>query len=335
MQDAKKQIVVLGAGFGGLLFCQRFRHPEAQVTLVDRQNHHLFQPLLYQVATAGLSAPDIAEPIRSILSRRSDVSVLLDTVTRIDVEQGRVLLSRSALDYDYLVVALGGQTSYFGHPEWAEFAPGLKSLDDALRIRRDVLLAFERAENEPDPEIRSRLMTIAVVGGGPTGVELAGAFAELSRHVLRRDFTHIDPTQAHVMLLEGGDRILPQFSRALSANAERQLRRLGVDVQTHALVKEMKSGHIELRDGRELQAANIVWSAGVAANPLTQDLGTELDRAGRVKVMPRFERARQVVGLRDWRQRAGVEPERIAGAGRLAGGDADGRARRQDHSPRD
>lgn len=191
MTTAPKEILVLGAGFGGLTFCQTFRHAKASITVVDANNHHLFQPLLYQVAAAGLSAPEIAEPVRSILSRRKDVTVLMDKVTGFDLASRRVQCEHHTLDYDYLVVALGGVTSYFGHPEWAEFAPGLKSLEDALRIRRDVLLAFERAENETDPAVRSRLMTLAVVGGGPTGVELAGAFAELARHVLRSDFRRI------------------------------------------------------------------------------------------------------------------------------------------------
>src|SRR5256885_271321 len=191
-----KHIVVLGAGFGGLTFCQAFNHPQARVTLVDRQNHHLFQPLLYQVATAGLSAPEIAQPIRSILSDRPNVTVLLDNVVDFNLAEKKVLLEKNTLAYDYLVLALGGATSYFGRPEWEPFAPGLKSLDDALRIRRHVLLAFEKAENEADSAARDPLMTIVVVGGGPTGVELAGAFAGLARTVLRKDFRRIDPAQA-------------------------------------------------------------------------------------------------------------------------------------------
>src|SRR5213596_768318 len=190
-------VVVLGAGFGGLTFCQRFRHPTACVTIVDRQNHHLFQPLLYQVATAGLSAPEIAQPIRGIVSEQPNVSVLLEQVVDFDLGGKRVRLERATLSYDYLVLALGGVTSYFGHPEWEQFAPGLKSLDDALLIRRNILLAFERAEDESDRERLRQLLTIVVVGGGPTGVELAGTFAELSRFVLKRDFRHIDPTHAH------------------------------------------------------------------------------------------------------------------------------------------
>ena len=201
-----KRIVVLGAGFGGLTFCQAFKHRRARVTLVDRQNHHLFQPLLYQVATAGLSAPEIAQPIRSILSDRPHLTVLLDNATDFNLAERKVFLEQNTLSYDYLVLALGGVTSYFGHPEWERFAPGLKSLDDALGVRRQILLAFERAENETKAAEHDRLMTIVVVGGGPTGVELAGAFAELARHVLKRDFRRIDPTQARIVLIEAAPR---------------------------------------------------------------------------------------------------------------------------------
>ena len=199
----KARVLVLGAGFGGLTFCKRFRHPNANVTLVDRTNHHLFQPLLYQVATAGLSAPDIAQPVRSILSGASNVTVLMDEALDFDLPGRRVILGEGPLGYDYLVLALGGVTGYFGHPEWEEFAPGLKSLEDALRIRRNLLLAFERAEKETHAQARDALMTIVVVGGGPTGVELAGACAELTRFVLKRDFDHIDPAKARVILIEG------------------------------------------------------------------------------------------------------------------------------------
>src|SRR6266567_12562 len=198
-------IVVLGAGFGGLTFCQIFRHPGARVTVVDRSNHHLFQPLLYQVATAGLSAPEIAQPIRSILSDHPSVTVLMEEVTEVTLAAKRVKAGDLILDYDYLVLALGGRTTYFGHPEWEQFAPGLKTLDDALRIRSRVLLAFEKAENAADASERDRLMTSVVVGGGPTGVELAGAFAELSRHVLKEDFHRIDPAKAHVILIEASN----------------------------------------------------------------------------------------------------------------------------------
>jgi NADH:ubiquinone reductase (H+-translocating) len=286
MSNPTKQILVLGAGFGGLTFCQAFKHPGAAVTLVDAQNHHLFQPLLYQVAAAGLSAPEIAEPARSILSRRQHVMVLMDTVLGLALDARTVSCRDHTLSYDYLVVALGGVTAYFGHPEWAEFAPGLKSLEDALRIRRQVLLAFERAENEPDPEVRRRLMTIVVVGGGPTGVELAGAFAELARHVLRRDFRRIDPGQARVILVEAGSRLLPQMPERLSASARRQLERFGVEVRLNTKVADIRRGEVHLDGGQVLATENIVWAAGVAAHPLAAQLGAERDRAGRVKVLP-------------------------------------------------
>ena len=281
-----KHIVVLGGGFGGLTFCQTFNHPQALVTLVDRQNHHLFQPLLYQVATAGLSAPEIAQPIRSILSDRSRVTVLLDTVTGFNLGEKKVFLEKSALTYDYLVLALGGVTSYFGHEEWEQFAPGLKSLDDALRIRRRILLAFEKAENATDTAERRRLMAMIVVGGGPTGVELAGAFAELARHVLKSDFRRIDPAQARIILIEAAPRILAHLPPELSASAQRQLESMGVEVRTDARVRHIARSRVELEDGQVLDAENIIWAAGVSASPLTQKLGVDLDRAGRVKVNP-------------------------------------------------
>jgi NADH dehydrogenase len=280
------RVVVLGAGFGGLTFCHVFSYPEAEVTLVDRQNHHLFQPLLYQVASAGLSAPDIAQPIRSILRNKRNVTVELRNVTGFDLARREVQLDDGNLHYDYLVLALGGVTSYFGHPKWEQHAPGLKSLDDALNIRRKVLLAFEQAENSLDAAERKRLMTITVVGGGPTGVELAGAFAELARHVLKRDFRRIDPRQAHVILLEAGPRLLPQFSPRLSAKAAARLAKLGVDVRTNVRVENIGDGFLQLADSTRLESANILWAAGVAANPLTQKLGVELDRAARVCVQP-------------------------------------------------
>ena len=279
-------IVVLGAGFGGLTFCQKFHHPTARVTLVDRTNHHLFQPLLYQVATAGLSAPEIAQPIRSILADKPNVTVLMDEVRDFDLASCQVVLGKNTLEYDYLVVALGGATGYFGHPEWAEFAPGLKSLDDALRIRREVLLAFERAETESDPAAVTALMTIVVVGGGPTGVELAGAFAELTRVVLRRDFRHIDPSQARVILIEASSNVLSHMHPDLAASATEQLASLGVQIRTSTKVKNITRGRVELDSGECIDAENILWAAGVGASPLTQKLSAELDRAGRIKGLP-------------------------------------------------
>ncbi len=284
-ERALPHIVVLGAGFGGLTFARSFPRHLARLTIVDRQNHHLFQPLLYQVATAGLAAPDIAQPIRSILRGKPDLTVLLAEARAIDLGARKVTLDRGELTYDYLVLAFGGQTSYFGHPEWARFAPGLKTADDALRIRRQVLLAFERAEAESDPARRDELMTIVVVGGGPTGVELAGTFAELARKVLRRDFDRIDPARARVLLIEGGPRVLPTYSEKLSASARRQLERLGVDVRTASTVRAIREGEVELPTG-PIRAANIIWAAGVSALPLTRTLGVETDRAGRIKVAP-------------------------------------------------
>jgi NADH dehydrogenase len=279
-------IVVLGAGFGGLTFCQSFKHAAARITVVDRTNHHLFQPLLYQVAASGLSAPEIAQPIRAILSHRPNITVLLDQVTDINLGERRVVLGKNSLSYGYLVLGLGGCTSYFGHPEWEEFAPGLKTLDDALRIRSRILLAFERAENTTDAAERDRLMTVVIVGGGPTGVELAGAFAELARTVLKRDFRRIDPTQARIVLLEGAPVILSHLPPDLSASAARQLKRLGVQVRVSTRVKNIRRGEVELESGEVIHADNILWAAGVAASALTQKLGVELDRAGRVKVNP-------------------------------------------------
>jgi NADH dehydrogenase len=293
--DATKRahIVVLGAGFGGLTFCQTFKHANARVTVVDRQNHHLFQPLLYQVATAGLSAPEIAQPVRSILARKSNVTVLLDEAVDIQLVDRRVRLKNSTLEYDYLVLALGGVTSYFGHPEWERVAPGLKSLEDALTIRGNILLAFERAENAVDPVEQARLMTIVVVGGGPTGVELAGAFAELTRHVLKADFRRIDPTKARVILIEGGPRVLSQLPAKLSESAARQLAALGVQVRTNCRVRNLTEGRVEAESGppgvaspEVIHAENVIWAAGVSAHPLTRKLGVELDRSGRVKVNP-------------------------------------------------
>src|ERR1700733_735392 len=279
-------VVVLGAGFGGLAFCKHFQMADARITLVDRTNHHLFQPLLYQVATCGLSAPDIAQPVRSILSDRKDITVLLDLVTGFDLAQKKVFLEKSSLAYDYLVLAMGGQTSYFGHSEWEQFAPGLKTLDDALRIRSHILLAFEQAENEADATARDKLMTVVIVGGGPTGVELAGSFAELTRTVLNRDFRRINPAQARIILIEGAPAVLSHLPPDLSASAQRQLEALGVQVRTSTPVKNIRAGEVELAGGKIIHAGNILWAAGVSASPLTKKLGVELDRAGRVKVNP-------------------------------------------------
>ena len=285
MESKLAHVVVLGAGFGGLTFCEHFKHPNARVTIVDRQNHHLFQPLLYQVATAGLSAPEIAQPIRSILRDQPNLSVLMDSVEDIRLAERRVVLSHQTLAYDYLVLALGGITTYFGHPEWEAVAPGLKTLDDAVRIRRDILLAFEKAETASTAEERERLMTIVVVGGGPTGVELAGAFAELARHVLVRDFRRIDASKARVIVIEASPVVLSHLPLELAQSGQRQLEALGVEVRTNTRVTAIREGCVETTSGI-ICAENVIWAAGVGASPLTRKLGVELDRAGRVKVKP-------------------------------------------------
>jgi NADH dehydrogenase len=284
-QTRLPHIVVLGAGFGGLYFAKAFPSRLARVTVVDRQNHHLFQPLLYQVATAGLAAPDIAQPIRSILRKKPNLTVLMAEVRRVDLGARKVELDNGVLEYDWLVIALGGQTSYFGHPEWEEHAPGLKSLDDAVRLRRHVLLAYEQAERETDAARRAELMTTVVVGGGPTGVELAGTFAELARTVLYRDFDHIDPRQARIILVEGGDRVLGTFPPDLSQSALKQLQKLGVEVRLKTKVTAIRAGEVEL-DGQSMRAGSIIWAAGVGAVGLTRSLGVPVDRAGRIQVRP-------------------------------------------------
>ena len=286
MAEKRTRIVVLGGGFGGLTFCRSFRLPDTDVILVDRQNHHLFQPLLYQVATAGLSASEIAQPIRSILRDKPNVRVHLGEVESLRPTERLVLGNGRTLEYDYLIVALGGQTGYFGHPEWEAFAPGLKSLEDAQRIRRDVLLAFERAENSEDPVEQQRLMTVVVVGGGPTGVELAGAFAELARHVLNRDFRKIDPTRARIVLVEGAARLLGAFPQHLADDAADTLQKMGVEVRCGLRVRDIRSEVVEFHSGERIEAGNILWAAGVNASPLTRDLGAPLDRTGRVLVNP-------------------------------------------------
>jgi NADH dehydrogenase len=279
------RIVVVGAGFGGLSFCKNFPGGLAHITVIDRQNHHLFQPLLYQVATAGLSAVDIAQPIRAVLRHKPDLEVMMAEVQGLDLARRKVLLPHGELDYDYLVLAMGGMPSYFGHDDWIPFAPGLKSLDDALTIRRQILLAFEKAETETDEERRKELMTVIVVGGGPTGVELAGTFAELARTVLVRDFDRIDPSKARIILIEGGSRVLGTFPEDLSASALRQLRRLGVEVRLGQHVQAIRKNEVEMPGG-EIIRGNVLWAAGVSASPLTRQLGVETDRGGRLKVQP-------------------------------------------------
>lgn len=278
-------IVVVGAGFAGLMFVRRFPSHLARITVIDRQNHHLFQPLLYQVATAGLSAVDIAQPVRAIFGARPNLDVIMSEVTGIDPANRRVRHGRGELTYDYLVLAAGGTTSYFGHGDWEQFAPGLKSLDDALRIRRMILSSLERAETEPDPVKQDAAMNILVIGGGPTGVELAGACAELTRTVLNRDFDRIDPATVRVRLIEGSPRVLAAFPPELSAKAQRQLEKLGVEVFTGLRVEAIRRGEVVV-GGETIHADNIIWAAGVSAAPIAQRLGVATDRAGRIPVLP-------------------------------------------------
>jgi NADH dehydrogenase len=282
-------VVILGAGFGGITAAQSLAHADVRVTIVDRRNHHLFQPLLYQVAMAGLSPADIASPVRSVLKRQENATVLLAEVTSVDLENKRLVLDEGTLDYDFLIYAAGAQNFYFGHPEWEKHAPGLKSVEDALEIRRRVLLAFEEAERCEDEALRDKLLTFVVIGGGPTGVELAGAVAELSHHVLAREFRRIDPDRAHVILVEAGNRVLPTFSENLSTRAVDQLSDLGVDVQMgERVVKIDEDGVVIVKDGVEerIHASTVVWGAGVAPVPLAKTMGVPLDRAGRVIVNP-------------------------------------------------
>jgi NADH dehydrogenase len=278
-------VIIVGGGFGGLAAARALARVPVRVTLLDRRNHHVFQPLLYQVATAGLSAPDIAAPIRGILRRQRNVTVLLGQAVAVDAPRRRVVLADGDLGYDYLILATGATHSYFGHHEWARHAPGLKTLEDALDIRRRMLLAFEHAERDADVAARREWLTFAVVGAGPTGVELAGTLIELARHTLRQDFRRIDPGEARVVLLEGADRVLPPYPADLSEKAARQLRALGVEVRTRATVTEVDGEGVRLGDER-LAARTVLWAAGVAASPLGRTLGAPLDRAGRVQVEP-------------------------------------------------
>ena len=281
----KKHIVVLGAGFGGLAFAKDFKHAGTRITIVDRQNHHLFQPLLYQVATGGLALPEIAEPVRAIFTKRADITVLMDSVETIDVEKKQVNLVSQTLDYDYLVVALGMVNSYFGNNGWAKHTIGLKTLSEARRIRTKVLHAFEQAEITENRKERERLMTVVVIGGGPTGVEMAGAMSELTKRVFEKDFRSIQPKQSRVILIEASDRVLPTYSGESSEKARLSLIKLGVELHLGCPVQSINAGVIEFEGGR-IEAESIIWTAGVAANPLTKQLPVECDRRGRVMVAP-------------------------------------------------
>jgi len=279
------RVVILGGGFGGLDAARALRRAPLRLTLVDRRNHHLFQPLLYQVATAALNPSDIAVPIRRVLRRQENATVLLGEATAVDVAGRRVVLADGEVPYDYLVIATGASHSYFGHDDWSPFAPGLKTIEDALEIRRRILLAFEAAERDPDPGARRAWLSFVVIGGGPTGVELAGALADIARLILRTDFRSIDPASARVALIEAGPRILPAFAPALSEEAARELAELGVEVITGTAATSIDATGVSLGE-RRLQARNVLWAAGVAASPIAGSLGIPLDRAGRVPVAP-------------------------------------------------
>jgi NADH dehydrogenase len=281
-----QRVVILGCGFGGLWAAQHLARAPVEVTVIDRTNHHLFSPLLYQVATAGLSAPAIAAPIRHILADQRNATVLMGEVKEIFPDRKQVILEDgSAVPYDYLIVATGATHSYFGHDSWAPYAPGLKTLEDALEIRRRMLLAFERAEREDDAARRAAWLTFVVIGGGPTGVEMAGQFAEIARHTLRGEFRRIDPHSARVVLVEGTDRILRAYSPDLSAKAQLQLERLGVTTWTGKMVTAVDADGVSMGAER-IACRTVVWAAGVAASPLGRSLGAPLDRAGRVQVSP-------------------------------------------------
>ncbi len=282
---ATRRVVIVGAGFGGLNAATSLARADVRITVVDQKNHHTFQPLLYQVATAGLSPGEIAEPIRSILSRHKNVEVLMAEVTGFDLERRLVRTSEEEVPYDSLIVAAGASHAYFGHEEWEPIAPGLKTIEDAIEIRRRVLLAFELAERRAAAGEPAEPLQFVVVGAGPTGVELAGTLAEICRHALANDFRAIDPRRTRIHLLEGGPRVLPTYPEDLSRSAQEQLQRLGVEVHTSTMVTNVEPGIISMGQSR-MQADVILWAAGVAASPLGKKLGAPVDRAGRVLVQP-------------------------------------------------
>jgi NADH:ubiquinone reductase (H+-translocating) len=285
--DALPHVVVVGGGFGGLYCARALRRAPVRVTVIDRRNFHLFQPLLYQVATASLSPADIAGPIRTILRKQANAHVWMGEVVDVDRTHRTVSLADGVnVSWDYLVLATGATHAYFGNDEWAEHAPGLKTVDDAIEIRRRFLMAFEEAEREGDPEARRRLLTFVIVGAGPTGVELAGAMAEIARRVMPNDFRAIDTAAARVLLLEAADRVLPAYPPELSRKARIQLENLGVEVRTGAMVTDVGDDQVTVGDDERINAGNVFWAAGVSASPLGGRLGVETDRAGRVLVEP-------------------------------------------------
>lgn len=287
------QVVIIGGGFGGLYAAKSLNNDNVNVTLIDRRNFHLFQPLLYQVATGAISPADISSPLRSVLNKSKNTKVLLGEVNDIDPQGQKVLMGDEIIPYDTLIVATGAKHSYFGKDEWESFAPGLKTVEDAIEMRHRIFMAFEAAEKETDPQLRRAWLTFVIVGGGPTGVELAGAIAELAYHTMKEDFRNIDTTEAQVILLEGLDRILPQFAPELSVQAETSLQKLGVTVQTKTLVTNIENDFVTIKQGEQvlqITAKTVLWAAGVKASPLGQVLaqktGIECDRAGRVIVEP-------------------------------------------------
>ena len=285
MDKITPHVVIVGGGFGGLMAARKLARSPVRITLIDRKNHHTFQPLLYQVATAGLSPGEIAAPIRWILRGRPNVQVLLAEVEDFDLSRRVVKLSDEEISYDYLIVAAGATHAYFGHDEWEPLAPGLKTIEDALELRRRILLAYELAERRAAQGDEPLPLNFVVVGGGPTGVELAGTLAEIARRVLANEFRSIDPKRTRILLLEGGARILPAYPEDLSQSAVEQLQRLGVEVQTSSLVTGVEPGAVRMGEAR-IPAAVILWAAGVAASPLGKKLGVPVDRAGRVLVNP-------------------------------------------------
>jgi NADH dehydrogenase len=285
VSSAKPKVVIIGAGFGGLEAAKALKRAAADVIVIDRHNHHCFQPLLYQVATAALSPADIAWPIRHILRPQRNATVLMEEVQGIDPEKKVLHTQYGEITYDYLVIATGATHSYFGHDEWSKFAPGLKRIEDATRIRRSILIAFERAELTQDQEQQRRLLTFVIVGGGATGVEMAGAIADVAGQTLAADFRRIDPRSARIVLVEAGPRLLPTFPPSLSNYARRTLTRSGVEVRTDTLVTNCDANGVDLINGR-IDAGTVIWAAGIAPSPAARWLNAEADRAGRVKVGP-------------------------------------------------
>jgi NADH dehydrogenase len=288
--DRRPHVVIIGGGFGGLNCAKSLARTPVRVTLIDRTNHHLFQPLLYQVAAAGLSPAEIAAPIRSVLGEQQNVTVLLDEVTKIDLDKNSLQLREQKLSYDYLVIAAGAVNNYFGKDAWSEYAPGMKTLDEAIEIRRRVLVAFEEAEREPDEAHRDALLTMVVIGGGPTGVEMAGALADLARTVLAKDFKRIDPKQARVLLIEGSDRVLSPFVEELSQSAQEQLKELGVELMLNERVERIDADGVYLKkknpddSERKIVSRTIVWAAGVTTAPVVRTANANRDRGGRIVV---------------------------------------------------